>query len=118
MVEALRGDLDERVRELERGRMPHLERRCVVHRLQLVRNSFRDLATAMSCVYTPETGYGIENLAAVRSPVIHPRGFVQKPRLGLELPVRGERHPIGFEFGLGHGALAGGEWGRGTWRLK
>src|SRR5882724_9537999 len=107
MVETLRGDLDERVRELERGRMPHLERRSVVHRLELVRNSFCDLAAAVSCVYTPEAGYGVENLAAIRSPVIHPRGFVQKPRLGLELPVRGERHPMGFEFGLGLGVLGG-----------
>ena len=49
-------------------------------------------------VAAPEAGGAVEDLSAVGGAVVHALGADQHARRLLELPVRGERHPVGFEI--------------------
>ena len=83
--------------ELERGRVAHLERRRVVHDFELPRDRLGDLAAAVTGVHAPQARGAVEDLPAVRRLVVHARRARQHARLGLELAVRRERHPVGVE---------------------
>ena len=96
--------------------MAHLERCGVVEGLKLPLHGLRDFLAAMPGVDAPEPGHAVEDFAAIRARVMHPLGGNQNARMGLELPVRRERHPIGgkVEFvrkgglGLAHGVNLSG----------
>ena len=107
VIEARRRDLYHGIGQCEGRRVPNLEGRRVVHRLELRGNRLRDLFAAVSGVNTPEAGDTVQNLAAFRGPVVHAAGLRQDAGLRLELAVGGERHPVGFEVAAG-GRL--GEW--------
>ena len=117
MIEPARGDLYQLVRELERGRMCHLERRREIERLELSGNRLSDLAPSVAGVDAPEPRDAIEDLPAIDRPVVHAARPRQQPGLCLELPVGGEGQPQRFEIGarergngrsgVGHGRRSG-----------
>ena len=96
--------------------MAHLERGRVIQRLKLPLHGLRDLFAAMPRVHAPKPGHAIENFAAIRARVVHPLGGNQNARMGLELAVRRERHPVGGKvelvrkggLGLAHGVNLSG----------
>ena len=92
-VHARRRYLGEPGREFEGERMAHLERRRELHGAQLAPHRVGDLAPAVTGVHAPQPRDPIEHLATVRGPVMHPFGPRQQPRIRLELPIGGERHP-------------------------
>jgi hypothetical protein len=116
VVEPVGQPLDDLVRQLERSWVAHLERRRVVHLRDLPAHRLGDLASAVARIHAPEPGDAVEDLAAFGRPVVHCGGLRQQARPRLELPVRRERHPEGFEVGAidlrlgGHGRHPGG-WG-------
>ncbi len=55
-----------------------------------------DLASAMSCVATPEASGAIDHLAAIGVRVVHALGALQQARAALELTVGSEGHPEMF----------------------
>jgi hypothetical protein len=93
-------------RQLEGLGMAHLEGRGVVHLVELLGDRRLDLLAAMAGIDAPQTGRAVDDLAALRRPVVHALGLGQHPRVLLELPVRRERHEEGFEV-VG-GRLGGG----------
>ncbi len=97
-------ELDQPARELEAGRMAHLERRRVFHRRELLAHRLGDFLAAVPGVDAPQSGDAVENLAAVVGPVVHALGAREQTRLRFELTVGGERHPECFEIGA-HGSL-------------
>jgi hypothetical protein len=97
MIESARGDLHQLVRELERGRMRHLEGGCEVECLELARNCLSDLTTAVSGVHAPQPRNGVEDLPALRRPVVHAARPREQPWCRLELAVGGERKPERLE---------------------
>jgi hypothetical protein len=99
VVETGGGDLRERVGELERHRMAHLEGGCEVERFQLLRYRFGDLAPPVARVDAPEARHRIQDLPAVRRPVMHAGGLAEQTRIRLEVAVRRERHPVSFKLG-------------------
>ena len=92
-------ELDEPARELEPGRVTHLERRRVLHRRELLAHRLRDFLATVPGVDAPQSGDAVENLAAVVGPVVHALGAREQTRLRFELTVGGERHPECFEIG-------------------
>ncbi len=67
----------------------------------------------MPGVAAPHAGGAVEYLAAVVAGIMHALGANQQTGPRLELAVRGERHPEGFEIvrhpdggGIGHGGKA------------
>ena len=87
----------ELLRELERERMSHLERRRVVHDAGLLANRRGDRFAAVAGVHAPEAGGAVENLAAVGRGVVHVFRGDEHARRALERAVRGEGHPQLFE---------------------
>ena len=83
--------------ELEDFRVAHLEGRGVVELLGLARDCLADPRAAVAGVAAPQSGGSVEDLPAVVAAVVHALGGDQHARRLLELPVRGERHPEGFE---------------------
>ena len=65
VIEIAGRELDQAVRELEAGRMTHLERRRVFHRRELLAHRLGDFLAAMTGVDAPQAGDAVENLAAV-----------------------------------------------------
>jgi hypothetical protein len=98
------------VGELERARVSHLERRRVFHRRDLAADRLGDFAAAVAGIDAPQARHCVEDLPAVRRPVMHALGAGQHARVGLELPVGRERHPESFHFGAleGGGRVHGG----------
>ena len=96
-VEAGRGDLRQRRGEVEGQRVAHLEGGCVVQRQQLLADGGGDFLTSVAGVDAPKPGHAVEHFAPVVRAVVHALGGDQQPGLGLELPVSGERHPVGVE---------------------
>ena len=88
---------DELLRELERERMAHLERRRVVHHAGLFANRRGDLLAAVAGVHAPQSGRAVQHLAAVGGGVVHVLRGDEHARRALEGAVRGERHPQLFE---------------------
>ena len=107
-----RGEL---LRELERQRMAHLERRRVVHDARLFADGRGDRFPAMPGVHAPEASGAVENLAAVGCGVVHAVGRDEKARRLLEGAIRGEGEPKLVEAGRGGD---GGRHGRGRQRAK
>jgi hypothetical protein len=62
MLETFRCDPHDGVRELERGGVAHLERRRVVHHLELFGDGARDFLAAVTGVDAPQAGGAVENL--------------------------------------------------------
>ena len=90
----MRGEL---LRELERERMAHLERRRVVHDARLFADRRGDLFAAMAGVHAPESGRAVKNLSAVGGGVVHILRGDEQARRALEGAVRREGHPELFE---------------------
>ncbi len=84
-------------RQLERLGMAHLEGRRVVHLLELLGDRRLDLLAAVAGIHAPQAGRAVDDLAAFRRPVVDALGLRKHARVGLELPVRGERHEEGVE---------------------
>ena len=87
--------------EFKRQRMTQLEGRRVVQRFDLFLDSFDNAASAVARVAAPETGGCVQNLAIILGLVIHALGLNEELRVGLEMSVRRERHPIRVEI-VGH----------------
>ena len=98
MVEVARQQGRQPRGELEDRRMAHLEGRGIVHAGGLVAHRVDDLLPPMAGIDAPQPGGAVEDAAALDRGVVHVLGADQKARLVLELPVRGERHPEGFEI--------------------
>ncbi len=98
VIEAGRRQLDDAVRELECGGMAELERRRVVECRELLRDGLDDLPPPVPGHHAPESRRAVEDLPAVVRPVVHALGAREQPRRGLELAIRRERHPEGFEL--------------------
>ena len=64
-------ELDEPLGQLERLRVAHLERRREVHLGRLLGDRLDDLRPAVAGVDAPQAGDAVEDLAAVRRPVVH-----------------------------------------------
>ena len=107
MVHAGGGDLLHLVGEVEGLRMAHLEGRREIHLLQRARHGLADLLAAVAGIHAPQAGDAVEDLATIGRPVVHALGVGKDARLGLEMAVGRERHPVRFELLAGQGA--GGE---------
>src|SRR5258707_8666816 len=95
--------------------MAHLERRRVVHLVELLGDRCLDLLATMTGIDAPQARGAVDDLAALRRPVVHALGLGQEPRVLLELPVRRERHEEGVEIvggGFGGGRRHGGTFGK------
>ena len=114
VVEPRREPAHDVVRQLERQRVAHLEHRREIHLGDLAADGLGNLATSVAGVHAPQSRRPVEHLPALGRPVVHALGFREQAGLGLELPVRRERHPEGFELGAvervlgGHGQSLGG----------
>src|SRR6185312_9882874 len=97
VIEAGGRDLTDALGKLERTRMSHLKRRCVIERLELMRDRVANLRPAVAGIDAPQARYRIQYLSPIGGVVVHPGCPREDTRLGLELAVRGERHPEGFE---------------------
>ncbi len=97
VVEALRRDRREARRQLEHGRMAHLEGRRVVELHQLAVHRLGDLRPGVAGIDAPEAGRAVDHLPAVMAPIVHALGAHEEARRLLELPVGRERHPERFE---------------------
>ena len=98
VVEPLRRHVDEAGRGLERLHVPHLEGAGEVERLDLLLDGRDDLWPAMPGVDAPQPRRTIHHAPPVWREVIRTFGLGEETRRALELPVRGERHPEGFEI--------------------
>src|SRR5471030_2131318 len=83
--------------QLERLGMAHLERGRVVHLVELLQDRGLDLLAAVARIDAPQARGAVDDLAALRRPVVNALGLGQHARVLLELPVRGERHEEGVE---------------------
>ena len=97
-------------RQLEGAGMAHLEGRRVVHARHLVLHRLDDLGAAVAGIDAPHAGGAVEHLAPVGVGVVHVLGRDQHARMALEVPVGGERHPVGPQIvgHVGHGSGNGG----------
>ena len=84
--------------QLEHLRMAHLEAGRIVELQKLLAHRVGDLRPRVAGVHAPQARRAVEHLAAVVAPVVHALGAHEQARVLLELPVRRERHPIGFEI--------------------
>ena len=97
VVEAGRRQVLDLVRELERLRVAVLERRRVVELRDLAAHRFGDLGAAVAEARAPEARQAVVDLAAFGIRVIRALGRHDHARIGLELSVGGERHPVRVE---------------------
>jgi hypothetical protein len=103
MVQIRGRQLGDALREPERSGMAHLEGRCEVERLRLLRDRTHDRFAAMAGIDAPESGGGVEYSAPVLGHVVHVLGRDQNAGCRLELPIGGEGHPEGFEVVIARG---------------
>ena len=76
MVHALRGQLRNRLGQLQRGRRGGLEEHVVVGQLlHLFRGGVCQFLATITNRHTPESGHGIEDLVALAVPQVHPVGL-------------------------------------------
>ncbi len=92
-VEALRRDFGKPLGEIERQRMPHLERRREIQRHELALDRGGDLLAAVAGIDAPQAGGAVDHLAAVDRGVVHALSRGEQAGRLLELPVGRERHP-------------------------
>ena len=78
--------------------MPHLEGGRVVELGRLLLDRLDDPRPAMAGIDAPQAGSAIQHLTPIGGGVVHVLGRDEHARRLLELPVRGERHPEGFEI--------------------
>jgi hypothetical protein len=83
-----------------------LEARREVERAGLLADRLDDLGVAVAGVAAPQAGAAVDQAAAVEHHVVHALGPGDQARVRLEVPVRGVRHPEGFEV-VGRCQLAG-----------
>ena len=116
-VQPLRGEPGDPAGELELARMPGLKRRAVIEAQELVVNRLCDLVAAVPARRTEQPGRSIEHLPAVMVDEEDAVAFDDQARIGLEIPIRGERHPVILERvgGWSHGntSMIGGGFRRG-----
>ncbi|CAI8181965.1 MAG: Uncharacterised protein [SAR116 cluster bacterium] len=93
VIHAVRRQVDQPVRQLERFGMAHLERRRIIQLRHLVLHGLNDLRPCMARIHAPEAGRAVKDLATVGGRVVHVLGADHHARVRLELPVRSERHP-------------------------
>ena len=93
-VESLRRDPGQPRGQLESARMAHLEGGGVIEGFELPLYGSSDLFAAMSCVHAPKPGHAVEDLTPIGARVMHAFGGNKNARMGFELAVRRERHPI------------------------
>ena len=102
-------------RGLEGERVAHLEPRGVIEAADLLAHGLDDFRVRVAGVAAPQARGSVEDPAAILGRVVHPLRRDDHARRGLELPVRGERHPLGFDIvawqGLGHGTAFPGRPG-------
>jgi hypothetical protein len=97
VVETFRRQLGNPGRQLEGDRCGELEMRDVVELHDLPGDGVGDLLAGMAGGNVEQAGAAVDDLVAVMIPEVQPLAFHHQSRLGLELPVGGERHPVGFE---------------------
>lgn len=97
VVEAGRRQFLDLVGELERFRMAELERRRVVELRDLAAHGFDDFRAAVAEARAPEARQAVEDLAAFGVRVIRALARHDHARVGLELAVGRERHPVRVE---------------------
>ena len=100
VVQIARHQRHQPVGQFERLVMADLERRRIVELARLLADRFDDARPVVAGVAAPHRRDAVQHLAPVRGLEIHAVGAGEEARIGLELPVRGERHPIGFEVVL------------------
>ncbi len=87
----------------ERLGMAHLEGGGIIQLRRLLCDGFDDPGAAMAGIAAPQPGNAVQHVAAIGGLVIHALRADEEARIGLELPIGGERHPIGVEIvGLVH----------------
>ena len=73
----------------------YLETDRVVERRDLLLHGLDDFRVAMPEARRPETGKQVVDPTAVAGRVVMSTGARDDARLGLEVAIRGERHPVG-----------------------
>ena len=104
-VEVARRELGDPLRELEGLRMPAQERRDEVELGQLAADGVGDFPATVAGSAAEQSGRGVDDPLAAFVPVVHALGPDDHPRLGLELAVGRERHPVLVEGNRPGGAL-------------
>ena len=94
VAQVSRQDRRQLASQLERRRVAHLEGGGVVHLRHLPLYRLHDLGPAVTGVHAPHAGDPVDEPAAVAGAVVDALGRLHQPRGVLELPVRGERHPV------------------------
>ena len=97
VIQVLRRQLRNRIRQFKRAGVAAQERRREIQRLQLLAYRFGDFGPAMSGRCCEQSGASVQDLAAVLAPVVHAAGLDEHPGRALELAIVGERHPMLFE---------------------
>ena len=87
--------LDDAIGQLERRRVAKLERRGVIQLQRCFANGLGNLAAAMAQSAAPQAREAIKDTATVSIRVIRALGGGNDARLGLEVAVAGEGHPVG-----------------------
>ena len=100
-VQVARRQLRNARRELERLDVAAQERRDEVKLAQLVSDRIGDLLAAMSGRAAEQARAGVDDLVSAVAPVIHAFGANDDLGVGLEFPVRRERHPVLIQRDLG-----------------
>ena len=66
----------------------------------------RQILDGVAGLWCVNAGHAVQHIAAFGRLVEHALGLGQQARRLLELPVGGEGHPVGVEFGGAHTALS------------
>ena len=95
VVESVRREIGDAAGQFERLRNAELERRRVIQRRGLLADRLGEIwRAAMAGIAAPHAGGGVDDLAAVDGEIMHVLGAGEQPRVFLERPVGGERHPV------------------------
>ncbi len=106
VIEIAGRDLRHLARQFERGRMAKLEMRRVVDLLHGRVDGVGDLGAAVAGGAAEQAGRRVDQLVALVVPVMHALGLHHQARIGLEITVGREGHPMVFEriCGVLHGS--------------
>ena len=107
LVHALGRDAGQPRGEFEGLGMAHLEGGSEVQLRRLFLDRPHDARPVVACVHAPQAGDAVQDLAPLVVGEVHAVRARQQARRLLELPVGGERHPVGVEVGTGGGGHGG-----------
>jgi hypothetical protein len=96
-VQSRRRDRGQALGQLERARMPYLEVRREIERVDLPLHRLGDARVAMPRTDAPQARGAVEHLATIGRAIGNALRSAHQPGRDLELPVRRERHPVGVE---------------------